>query len=441
MKSISFILMFMLFQLTLNSQWQQTAATPQGGGVTDMVVLNDGTIIVTTASFNWPNGQKGGIRRSTDGGATWQNAVDVYNGRTLWLGSTGKIFVSYWPYPSLESAYYSTNGGANWTLLLTLSGTNNIFSIATKNNDSAIFLGTRDGVRRSTNGGSSFINTTIGFPANSWVRDLAISSTGIVFAATTNGLFKTTNNGNLWEIIPGMTQGDTIVKLGIIHRTSDNVDNEVLQAGTSNGKVYEADGAYTQLIVAALFDVTLEIVFLGSPVTLPAMELLAFFPRVSGEQGGVVKSTNGGQNYKAINEGLPDPAPVSAASISNESTPQMYIGFFQNQDNGAKIYKRSFPIGIQSISSEVPGGFLLSQNYPNPFNPTTNIEFSIPKSSFVKLVVYDMLGREVETLVSQSLNAGKYRTDWYASKYSSGIYFYKLTTDNFNETKKMILNK
>jgi hypothetical protein len=99
------------------------------------------------------------------------------------------------------------------------------------------------------------------------------------------------------------------------------------------------------------------------------------------------------------------------------------------------------PIGITKISSEIPGEFSLSQNYPNPFNPSTNIKFSLPKSSLVKLVVYDITGREVETLVNENLNAGTFNAAWNASKYSSGVYFYKLVTGSFIETKKMILIK
>jgi hypothetical protein len=107
------------------------------------------------------------------------------------------------------------------------------------------------------------------------------------------------------------------------------------------------------------------------------------------------------------------------------------------------IYKRPLSelIGIQQISIEVPSGFSLSQNYPNPFNPTTNIEFALLKSSFVKLVVFDMLGREVETLVSEELKAGAYKADWNASKYTSGVYFYKIIAGDYTETKKMILTK
>lgn len=97
--------------------------------------------------------------------------------------------------------------------------------------------------------------------------------------------------------------------------------------------------------------------------------------------------------------------------------------------------------GISSISNEIPAGFKLSQNYPNPFNPVTNIIFAVPRSSAVKLTVYNALGAAIETLAERHFNAGIYRADWDASKYSSGIYFYRIESEGFSETKKMILVK
>ncbi len=98
-------------------------------------------------------------------------------------------------------------------------------------------------------------------------------------------------------------------------------------------------------------------------------------------------------------------------------------------------------IGIQTISNEIPKEFSLSQNYPNPFNPTTNIEFSLPKSGFVNITIYDAMGRKIETLVNQNLTHGTYKADWDAAKYPSGVYFYKLTAREFSETRKMVLIK
>ncbi len=98
-------------------------------------------------------------------------------------------------------------------------------------------------------------------------------------------------------------------------------------------------------------------------------------------------------------------------------------------------------IGINPVFNEIPNEFSLSQNYPNPFNPTTNIEFNVLKSSFVKLIIFDITGREVETLVSKQMAEGVYNVDWNASKYPSGVYFYRITAGNFTDTKKMILTK
>jgi uncharacterized delta-60 repeat protein len=93
------------------------------------------------------------------------------------------------------------------------------------------------------------------------------------------------------------------------------------------------------------------------------------------------------------------------------------------------------------ILNNAPPEFKLNDNFPNPFNPTTNIEFIIPSSSLVKLAVYDMLGREVQTLVNGQLNAGTHNAQWNASSYPSGVFFYRITAGNFTETKKMILVK
>lgn len=103
--------------------------------------------------------------------------------------------------------------------------------------------------------------------------------------------------------------------------------------------------------------------------------------------------------------------------------------------------KYSQTTGIQQISSEIPYEYSLSQNYPNPFNPVTNLEFGISKPGLVSLKIYDMQGKEVATIVNSNLDIGTYKYDFDASEFTSGIYFYKLETDNFSATKKMLLIK
>jgi hypothetical protein len=105
-------------------------------------------------------------------------------------------------------------------------------------------------------------------------------------------------------------------------------------------------------------------------------------------------------------------------------------------------------IGIDPPGPGVPSEYRLRQNYPNPFNPVTNIVFDLPSASFTRLVVYDILGREIAILVNEQLRAGSYNIDWNASNYSSGIYFYKLyvsqagsSTVDYTEIKKMVLMK
>jgi hypothetical protein len=99
-------------------------------------------------------------------------------------------------------------------------------------------------------------------------------------------------------------------------------------------------------------------------------------------------------------------------------------------------------IGLTQISQNVPSGYTLYQNYPNPFNPVTKIKFSIPAGSHkTSLMVYDALGRQVAELVNAELFAGEYETDWNSASFSSGVYFYKLVSGGYSDTKKMILLK
>ena len=98
-------------------------------------------------------------------------------------------------------------------------------------------------------------------------------------------------------------------------------------------------------------------------------------------------------------------------------------------------------IGLNPINEQVVTTYRLSQNYPNPFNPNTSIVFDIPKASFTLLKMYDASGREAGTLVNELLRPGSYRVNISADNLSSGIYFYKLETNNFTQTKKMVLLK
>ena len=121
--------------------------------------------------------------------------------------------------------------------------------------------------------------------------------------------------------------------------------------------------------------------------------------------------------------------------------------------NGVLYGDTTFPVGVNQISTKIPETFSLSQNYPNPFNPATKIKFSIPPSKgarpsrlgsdegMITLIIYDILGREVAILVNEQLQPGTYEVEWDGTNYPSGVYFYKLVSSEYTETKKMVLIK
>jgi hypothetical protein len=111
------------------------------------------------------------------------------------------------------------------------------------------------------------------------------------------------------------------------------------------------------------------------------------------------------------------------------------------------VYSSTFTVvqptatGTGSNVSELPKEFKLYENYPNPFNPTTTIKYDIANNSFVKLVVYDLAGKEVETLVSNNLQAGSYEATWSGSNYASGVYFAKIEAGSYRHIIKMLMIK
>lgn len=105
------------------------------------------------------------------------------------------------------------------------------------------------------------------------------------------------------------------------------------------------------------------------------------------------------------------------------------------------VIPASSGVGVERLPGQLPNKSSLGQNYPNPFNPVTKIRYSLKKTEDVSLKVYDMLGREVKTLVNSHMPSGNYEVDFYASKLASGVYFYRLKAGDFVETKKMVVGK
>jgi len=145
------------------------------------------------------------------------------------------------------------------------------------------------------------------------------------------------------------------------------------------------------------------------------------------------------ERYNGPGNGFDKPSSLKINDLNNLYLTGTSLGSGTEYDYATIKYSQS--VGINQISTIIPEKFSISHNYPNPFNPTTKIKFDLKNSSLVKLVVFDMLGKEVATLVNESLNAGSYETEFDGSGLTSGVYIYRIETDTYNEVKKMTLLK
>ncbi len=345
--------------------------------------------------------------------------------------------------------YVSTNEGLNWTQTGLSMPTQVVYSIAINGNH--MFAGTGSGsannVYLSTNNGINWSNTNL----NQHVWTLAVSGNNIFAGTQVNGVYLSTNNGTNWiqtslinSIISLAAKGDTIFagtssvgNPGVYVSTNKGANwiqsslnnSAVLRLALKGNTVYAAtylNGLYwssnngTNWTPAGLSGSTDAIAFNGNTI----------FATV--RNSGVYVSNNGG-SWTLWNEGLGNRIMNEFCIFNN------YI--FLGTNNSVWRRPLSELTGIQSISNEIPQGMSLSQNCSNPFNPNTKIKFSIPKSSFTILVIYDVTGRKVVTLVNEQLNPGIYEIDWDGSGFSSGIYYYELVADEFIQNRKAVLIK
>ncbi len=405
MKKIIFILVVYILSVSLqtNAQWVQYSS---GMGNKDVQSLAySGTKIFAGTYSN-------GVYLSTNNGTNWtQTSLNNRDIRALAIIGNNVIAgtMNY-------GIYFSTNNGANWTQSNLV--TEDVRTLAVSGNN--VFAGTdHTGVYISTNNGSSWTQTSMN---NITVNSLFISGNYILAGAGVGGwgVFLSVNNGNSWTLI-----GDLNVA--------------IYSVSASGNYIYAGTPGACSMRLSPNFGIS------WTETTLDHGTVYAI--AVSGNNvfagcyNGPYVSNNNGTNWIQRNEGLFS-SPNALCIINN----YIYAGTAHG------VFRRplSEVIGIKPISSEVPSSYSLSQNYPNPFNPSTKIRFDITsnlkagvkgETSNAKLIIFDVLGREVATLVNEQLKPGTYEVDFDGSNYTSGVYFYKLTAGNFTAVNKMIILK
>jgi ligand-binding sensor domain-containing protein len=384
--------------------------------------------------------------------------IGVDSNNIVWIG-TGYGLVKY--YNNNWTVFDTSNSGiANssvWCLEI--------------DNDNNIWVGAGGGLPGGVSkfDGSSWVNFN---PGNSSIPsanviDLDFDSQGNLWVATLNGLGKF--DGSNWTVFRDTNSGLPTNSL-----TNVEANGDTIWIGTQNSGVVKYDGQnwvtyntqnsglpYNTIFLrdAIKFDSN-NIVWIGtyggglakfdglnwtvfnhlnSPLPSSYVTSLLIKENIIGIGTGnkgiaFLKNNNKWEIFNDSNSVLPS---NTVNTIASDKLGNTWIG----TNNGVAIYNETGIVNIKNIYQLQAQDFELLQNYPNPFNPTTKIKFAIPKSGNVRLKVFDQLGREVRTLVNGELTAGSYEYEFDGSGLASGVYFYRIETGSFVETKKMLLIK
>ncbi|MFZ4591600.1 MAG: T9SS type A sorting domain-containing protein [Ignavibacteria bacterium] len=399
-KIILFVLILQLSSAISNAQWVQLPNAPYGATI--QCFTNSGTNLFAGTYLS-------GIFLSTNYGENW--SARGITGQTVYSIVSSGVYLFA---GTLSSVYRSSNNGSNWADIYNAAGT---LFLCLASNGSNVFAGTNgSGILRSTNNGDNWTTVNNGL-TNTYIHSLLTSGTNI-FAATNGGVFLSTDNGFNWSAI---NTGLTNLFVNVLASSGIN-----LYAGTWGGGVFVSsiNGGTWTASNNGLANHNIRTLTVSEPYVLIS------------NSNGVFLSAGPGSIWRNRNQGFITIPVVNSLLVLNN---YIYAGT-ANQS----VWRRNLSEIITStelISQSNTDSYSLKQNYPNPFNPATNIRYEIPKTGFVKLVVFDALGCERRTLVNEVKQAGNYSVDFIASELSSGIYFYKLESNGFSDIKKMMLIK
>ena len=397
-----------------NAQWTNTGGPPSRA--IQCFTGTDSTILA---------GTDGGLVRSTNNGSAWVNV-----GGGLPFGDIRAVFsLTSYPFNALAGMIngrisQSTNYGSNWTGFpvesVQLPALAHVNAIVMRNSE--FWAGTDRGIYLLPQFYplSTWIPYHDGLASGEFtvVRTL-LEKAGDVFAGTNSGVYKLV--GSTW--VPKNTG------LSNTNVTALKSSGEYLIAGTRQGS---PGGVYISTDNGDTWTLSHSDPWVTSILTIGSSIFVGSFG------DGVWRSTNLGGAWEQINTGFAGAAYYVMSLHANSQ-------FIFAGTNNANIWRR--PLSQVTDAKEdahlQPVAFSLGQNYPNPFNPTTTIQFSIPPGvetlHATSLRVYDLLGREVATLVNEVKEPGTYTVRLNATGLASGVYFYRLSTANFVQTRKLML--
>jgi photosystem II stability/assembly factor-like uncharacterized protein len=398
----------------------------------------------------------GGVYLTTNDGITWDevnSGLTCYNinslaieGNNLFAGTTdGGIFRS----TDYGQSWNNANNGISSINVnaITVSG-NNIIASGNpwgKNTSSLVLsqkLWRADSCRiySSSNNGNSWNLVDTGYVVN-----YLTSSNSNVFAALEGGILHSTDSGQNWRFISqtGISD-DYFIPVDI---TQLAVRREKLFAS------YNIFGIYSHNIQDTTWDTLFTPSYyptqygqLSCSFIAMAQNDTAIFSVYGGKNVifcGINYSTDEGNSWKITVTRFCDwyPDLQLEPQFISISLSDKYL-FVGTQNNGVwRVPLSGIVTGVKDKTNGTPSKFNLEQNYPNPFNPTTIIKYEMPEAGFVSLKVYDILGREVQTLVNGNKIKGTYEVSFNGSNLASGVYLYKLKAGNFTSIKKMMLIK
>jgi photosystem II stability/assembly factor-like uncharacterized protein len=376
-----------------------------------------------------------GFYRSTDTGNSWFPVAPYLGGSHLYtfLATDDQLYLG----TTIEIAFVgvlfkSTDQGESWNFFqegFPLIDPNwhyiqVVFDMdANSNGDLFAALNTEGIYRRLVSDTSwYYINSDI---PDTNIFSICVNSNDIVFAGYRNGyIYKSDDNGEKWvESLSGVQEYTVELLKSEGEFVFTILHNYNYPHQDSSLGLYSYDNGNTWL--------NLNVSGLGSRVN--SIGFYNDIMAVGTDTSGVFLSTDFGTNWIGVNDGLSDKVIKGIVILPD--------GFLLCGTEKEGIFMADLNLTTVDDINDRSMTFSLQQNYPNPFNPITTIKYSIQELSFVNIKIYDLLGREIATLVNEEKPTGNYELTWNAEDLSSGIYFYRLQAGSFIETKKMVLMK